>query len=364
MKKIIGTAFAALFAAANLFAYNPPAGGQNILRLTGPQLLTDAGSAAGGGIFGASPASIINNPALTAWEQRTTLDLAGTLFVNGNSDYDSKALGGATQLGILIPTRWCVPSFLFQGLWTEFFDMPVESNISFTAGASKDITDYVSIGLNTNFGLVYGNTTDSDWSLSASLGAFYNYGDLFFMKDLRFGVSLNNLGKMYTGDKTIGILAAKDIRDNKTPSDDVTLWPGLCTLRTGVAATFFRTDIMNLGLSLDLSYPSFQDLVLDTGVQIQFWDFLKVSSAWELDVQEVANGAVNVIPSLGVSYKFIFNAKKDSYLARQGWEQSEITTSAAWRNLYQNINAFSAGAVMNLGMQDAKAPEVILWDGE
>ena len=79
MKKLFAALFALSVLCANVFAYDPPAGGQNVLRLTSPELITSANSSAGGGIFGVTPDSIINNPALTAWEQRITLVL---LLVN------------------------------------------------------------------------------------------------------------------------------------------------------------------------------------------------------------------------------------------------------------------------------------------
>ncbi|MBQ8013196.1 MAG: hypothetical protein IJ257_02195 [Treponema sp.] len=368
MKKILGALFVLAFAGANLFAYNPPAGGQNVLQLTEPQLLTGAQSAAGGGIFGVTPASIVNNPALTAWEQRITLDVAGTLFVNSNTDYKNydNSLGGAFQGGFLVPSRWCVSTLLFQGVWTDFFDMPVGNSFNFTGGLAKDITDQVSVGMTVNFGLLYGDAVDSDWTLSAAFGAYYDYGDLFFMKNLRFGVSMNNIGKMYSGgEHTLGINSISAVKDGRY--EDVSngqSWPGIATIRTGIAASFVKTDVMDLGSSLDFSFPAFQNLVMDLGLQIQLWDFLKISSSWEFDVREFANDAKNVIPSVGVSFKFIFNSKEGSYLANKGWAQSDMTVSGAWKQLYKNVNAVSAGAIMNLGLTDTKAPEVIMWGEE
>ena len=217
MKKIMGAMFALALLSANLFAeYNPPAGGQNVLRLTSPQLITGANSAAGGGIFGITPSSIINNPALTAWEQRITLDLAGTLFINSNDDYKpgDHALGEAFHAGFLVPSRWCVSTLLLQGVWTEAFDMPIGDSINFTGGFSKDITDQVAVGMTLNFGLLYGDIVDSDWTASAAFGAHYNHGDLAFMKNVRFGVSMGNIGKMYSkSSDTLGIKTAKDYRD-------------------------------------------------------------------------------------------------------------------------------------------------------
>ena len=46
LKKIIASAV--LCAGAALYAYNPPAGGQNLLRISSPELLSEGASAAGG----------------------------------------------------------------------------------------------------------------------------------------------------------------------------------------------------------------------------------------------------------------------------------------------------------------------------
>ena len=45
LKKIIVSAV--LCAGAALYAYNPPAGGQNLLRISSPELLSEGSSAAG-----------------------------------------------------------------------------------------------------------------------------------------------------------------------------------------------------------------------------------------------------------------------------------------------------------------------------
>ena len=374
MKKILGAVFASVLFGANLFAYNPPAGGQNALRLTSPWLLSSS-SAAGGALFGITPGSIINNPALTAWEQRNTLELGATLFLNSNTDdpladdptlsnssHEGNKIGEGFQAGLLIPSRWMVSTFLFQGVWTKAFDMPIGDSINATAGLSKDITDQVSVGLSANFGYVYGDLVKNDWTASAALGAYYNHGELSFMKDVRFGASINNLGKMYSkNDESFGIKSSKAIKDkNYNGPENTTMWPGIATLRLGAAATMLKTDALDLGLSLDFSAPGFQDFVTDVGLQLSFWDFLKISSSWEFDVQEFANDAKNLIPSVGVSFKFLFE-KSGSYMEKHGWAQSDMTVGAAWKQMYENINAVSAGAILNLGMADTKAPEITLW---
>jgi hypothetical protein len=275
-------------------------------------------------------------------------------------------MGEGFQGALLIPSRWCVSTILFQGVWTQAFDMPIGDTVNFTGGFSKDITDQVSVGTNLNFGLLYGDKVNSDWTLSVAFGAYYNYGDLFFMKNLRFGVSMNNIGKMYSGgDKTLGIKSADAVKSgNYKDVDDSTSWPGIATIRTGIAATFLKNENLEFGSSMDFSFPAFQDFVMDLGVQLQVKDFLKIYSSWEFDAQEFANDAKNLIPSIGVSFKFLFNSKDGSYLAKKGWAQSDMTVSGAWKQLYKNVNAVSAGAVLNLGLEDTKAPEIIMWDGE
>lgn len=355
MKRKFWALLASIAGSALLSAYNPPAGGQNVLRLSEPQLLAGGNSAAGGGLFGTTPASIVINPALTAWEQRSTADLAGTVLYSSNSD-DDGSLGSSFQAGLLIPSRWFVSTFLFQGTWAEFLDMPVGDSINFMYGYAKDITETVSVGLSANFGYLFGDY-GNDWTAGLGIGAYYSYGDWKSLKNIRFGASLTNLGKMYSDSKTFGFSSDYE----KGEFDDVSSWPAFATLRTGAAATFIETDSMDLGLSLDFSYPSFQDFVIDAGLQMEFAKVVKVYSGWQFDVREFAEGSKNIIPSIGVSFKFQFNSQKDSFLGERGWEQSEMTVSAGWKQLYENINAFSAGAVMNLGLKDTAAPEIKLW---
>ena len=76
MKKVILAAFF-LAGMAELFAYNPPYGGEDLYRLAHPELMSGAASAAGGPNFTIVPASITYNPALTAGVQRADIDFSG-----------------------------------------------------------------------------------------------------------------------------------------------------------------------------------------------------------------------------------------------------------------------------------------------
>lgn len=361
MKRVLMTA-AALLLAGGLFAYNPPAGGQNLLRLSSPTLLTGASSAAGGALYDVLPDSMVNNPALPAFEQRIVLDLGVTALTDGN-DAD-KSLGSAFEAGLLIPSRRGVASFLVQGIFAPLIDMHLGDSINATMGVSKDITDAVSVGISATLGVFWGY--ESDWTGSVALGAYYNYGDIKFMKDVRFGVSLLNLGKMYNETEVRGIGDDADTYATRAVDwDYAENWPSLATLRTGVAATLLEKGKFVLGGSFDLAYPSFQNVVCDIGLQMQYSSFLKLSIAEELDVRELASGNKNVLPAVGLSFKFLFKSKADSTITKfAGGEESEMTVSSAWHKMYDDVNAFSAGAVLKLGLEDKDPPKISIWEDE
>lgn len=352
MKKLV-MIVSALCAAGSLFAYNPPAGGQNYQRLSSPTILTSANSVAGGAILDVIPSSVVNNPALPAFEQRITLDLGGTLLLD--SDDADGSVGSAFQLGASLPTRWAVPTFLVQGIFAPLIDMHLGNNVSFTATISKDINDKVSVGLSATGGAFW-NDDSSDWTIAANTGVYYNHGELFFLKDVRFGVTLMNLGKMYSDAEVLGIkgkLADK--------------WPGIATPRAGVAASLVNTGDFKLGISTDAAAPGFQDFVFDLGLGLEYsglqFATFKLASAWEFDLNEFKEDSKNLIPAIGLSVKFNFSAKNEA-MASRGWDESEITVSGAWHKMYENVNAISAGAVVKLGQQDTDPPVITLWEGE
>lgn len=337
-------------AAAVLFSYNPPAGGQNLFKISSPELLTGANSCAGGAFYSVSADSIVNNPALAAYEQRATLNAAGTMLFSGK-DPSEKTIGGAFETGLLLPSRWYVYSFLLQGTFVPFHDMHLGNSVTFTGSIAKDLSEKLAVGLSADIGVSFGN--DSDWLGAFNLGAFYNFGDFKFMRDIRFAAVLSNLGKPLKNTDLVGIDGSKAEK-----------WPGIATLTMGTAATLFDSKYFDIGASLDFAFPSFQNFVLDAGLQMMICDIVKISSAWELDVRELANGHKNLIPAVAVGCKFIFSSKEGSLLANKGWAQSEISISGAWRQLYKNINAASAGAKINLGLVDTQAPEIMLWGEE
>ena len=99
MKKIFAVVAAVAVSSASLFAYNPPFGGEELFRLTNPEMLSgSSSSAAGGPAFNVIPASITYNPALPAGSEILTFDVSGTLFANLDKEDGDKSAGGAFEI--------------------------------------------------------------------------------------------------------------------------------------------------------------------------------------------------------------------------------------------------------------------------
>ncbi len=353
MKKFFSAAVLLLLVVSAASAYNPPVYGDDIFELSSPRQLANSSSVVGGGLFWANPESILVNPALPAKEQRVDLNLAYTGLISSNKE-NSIRYGNAFQGGILIPTKRFVFSGYFNGTMVPFKEMYLGNSFDFKFGLAKEITDKLVIGTNLNSGIFWG--ADTDWALSANLGFVYTYGNLAFMKDFRYGVSILNLGKNFTKTTMVGIKGA----EKKGKALPATL-PMLGTIKAGTAATLVSNDIIKLGASFDLTLPAFMNVIADLGLQFSVKDMLFISVAEKINVAELANGVKNVLPSVGLTFRFTFDVKNNEYLQKNGWSQSEMSASVAWKQFNKTVNAFSAGVDVNLGLKDETPPVIQLW---
>ena len=65
---------------------------------------------------------------------------------------------------------------------------------------------------------------------------------------------------------------------------------------------------------------------------------------------------------IGISYKFRFNVNNVAYLDRNDWNESEMRLSAAYKNVYETVNAISADVDITLGLKDETPPVIQLWE--
>lgn len=320
------------------FSIDLPVGGDYIFRLSNPEVLAGAASSAGGGFYTTGPSAIINNPALTANDQRIMLNLGYTALF---SSKENAGFGSGMQVALLIPTHRGVFTGIIDGLFCDVGKLEYGNIVTVKGGFSKDITDRLYAGVALSAGSRWAHGTD--WHLALDMGFVYHWGKLGFLKDTRIAGTLMNLGKPYE----LGM-------------------PSLATPKVGIAGTLFSlsNDNVTAGFSADLSFPMFMNMVFDAGLQFRIAKIITVKSGWQFDVRDTANKDYNLLPSLGVTVRFGINTKKNQFMIDNGWQQSEITTSGAWQNLYQGVQAISAGAAINLGLRDTEAPKINLWDEE
>ena len=357
MKKILLLAETALLA-STLFAYNPPFGGEEMFRLTNPELMSGAASATGGANFTVLPSSIVYNPALPAWEQRVEVDASGTILFNSNKisilgeDSDSSAGFGA-ELGLMVPTKWFVFTGTTSFLASDFYGMNLRKSIVAHGGASKEISRNLAVGANAYFGYYMGS--GADFTVGADVGVLYKGDDFACFKNPRYGFALLNLGKPLSGYETLGI----------DGSFDDASYPGFLTPRASFAATVFDVSKVKGGFSCDVAVPSFQNFIADFSFGVVIDKLINVSLSWQGNARELAEGGSDGlnVPALGVSMKFLFNSAKIKE-KNSDWEQSEIIPSVAYQNLYSGIHAASFGARVNLGLKDTTPPEIIIWNEE
>ena len=350
MKKFFSAAVLFTLVVAAASAYNPPVYGDSFFELSSPRQLTNGSSVVGGGLFYASPESLVANPALTAKEQRIDLNLAYTGLVSSDKE-NSNRYGNAFQGGILIPFKRFVFSGYVNGTMIPFREMYLKDSLNFKVGLAKEITDKLTVGTNLNTGIFWGAGTD--WDLSVNLGFVYTYGTLGFVQDFRYGASILNLGKNFGETNLAGIKggAASSL-------------PTIFTIKAGAAGTLVQNDVIKLGASVDVTVPFFQNLIADLGLQFSVKDMLFISVSEKLNILELANDVKNIMPSVGLSFRFTFDVKNNDYLNKNGWSQSEMSASVAWKQFNETVNAVSAGVDVNLGLKDETPPVIQLWLGD
>ena len=349
MKKILLTLIAAGLCLSAAYSYNPPAGGEDLLLIASPSNLAGNNSVSGGALFDAGSTSIIVNPSLTADEQRVNLN-AGYTFLYSSETTNERQLGTSFQAGILIPFKLYVFSGIINATFAPYQEMHLGDSFNFKTGLSKEITEklYVGLGLGGGFAWSWGH----DWSLYADVGGLYKWGNLGPFTDFRIGASLLDLGKMYSNVKRVGI-------DSEA---EITPFPTVATFKAGAAGTLLNTDIVKIGVGLDLTIPCFQNLIADLNTQVVFKDAFIISFGEKFNVVETINKKYSFIPSVAFLFKFSFDVKNNEYLESHSWSQSEMTVAAGYKTLYKSVHAVSAGVDIDLGMADTEAPKIVIWD--
>jgi hypothetical protein len=210
-----------------------------------------------------SPAATLLNPAVAGGKQRLTLDLSYIGLMDFAPLFDWG--GHVVNLGITIPTRVGVFSTVGRFATAGFTSLDWGTLGGLNLSFAKDLFEnfYIGIGLGFEFG--------SDWGLWGDLGFLNLPGDLGFMKDFRWGVALRGLGRGYHPASSTADLA----------------WPPTFTPAIAASFSLIDKDPFLLTVSGDLSFPTFQDVRFQLGMEFAAADVVFLDVYGNLDLRQL-----------------------------------------------------------------------------
>lgn len=352
MKKSIIAFILSFFVLSSICAYNPPVNGEFFTELSSPRLLGNSSSSCGGPVFYCSPDSISVNPALPTSEQLVKINLAYTALASFSSS-ESHHFGSAMQTGVIVPTKYFVFTGYLNGVLSPFDAMNLGNSMNLKLGLAKEITNNINFGIGLNSGVLWAENVD--WNLSANLGILCHFDKLGFIKDFRYGLAINNLGKNFTNS---GLLHPID------SINPVSMFPTICTVKTGVAGLLLSNDAVKLGFSFDVSTPLIQNFVFDGGLELGIKDTIFVTISDRFNLAEYTNNHIDIIPSIGINFKFSFRLDNNQLLKDKGWEDILADGSVTYKQLYKDVNALSMGVDLSLGKKDVTPPVIQIFIDE
>ena len=341
--------------------YEPPIGGETLLLLGHPSLTAGAVSTAGNllwqpfkrGGSSAGPAAITVNPALTANNQRFTLDAGYTGLFQAKGDF---AAAHYIHIGSLFPTRYGAFSAALRFNAGSLPAIDLGQVVLANAGFGRDITQNLFVGAALTGGYNFNETGEAanepakrpfnDWALFAKIGFVYRLGDLGPLLESAVAATVSQLGKPFTN----GVSGTG-------------FYPSLATPQVGYSAIVLDETHVRTGFSVDLSFPIFQNLVLDAALQIEIARVILISAGYKINIRETLRTDTMNLPFVSLSYNFTAGMGKSGALIERGWERSDIGISGVWESMYGGAaHLISAGALINMGSPSTDPPQILIED--
>ncbi|MBU0956043.1 MAG: gliding motility-associated C-terminal domain-containing protein [Spirochaetes bacterium] len=328
-------------------AYDPPAGADGIPFLVSPGI--SGGSMSVASTQGASSDAL--NPASSAGLQRVTLDAGYAALVGLGAE---SGWGSLINLGLAIPQPYGVWSvgMNFTHVPATLSSMPLGTLFTLRGGISKDL--YPDLYVGTGLDVTLGSNGGTDWGLGLDLGFVHFLGRFSFLQNVRWGGALRNLGKSFQPPAGVNGFAGTTASSYDSPF----------TPAFGIAADLLnhQTSGIRIGSSMDLYFPSFQNVVFNVGLEFAFREMIFVRSSWDINLREsMAQTGRSLLPSFGIAATIpITRTSDDSFISQRGWDRSDIQPQLSARPLYNDVWAFGLGASLPLGVVDKNAPEISL----
>lgn len=283
-----------------------------------------------------SPQADAVNPAASALTQRVTLDLS-YFAIAGSDDGVSGLQGNAVNLGATLPTKLGVFSFSSHFLDSDFPGYSADTDLTLKGSFAKELYP----GISTGIGLGFGLSGSGGFSTVMDLGLIQELGSRGFIKDLRWGGALKNIG--YT-------------------SIDDDSYPDPFTPLVGARALLYQGDSFGFALNTELGFPGFSNTRLALGGEFNIGQVLTIHAGTRMDFNQLDDGdTAQMIPSVGIVFNFTtdFSDKNDFLgLSERGWDQSEVRPSFTVAPVIEDVWAIGGGVNIPLGVIDKKPPEI------
>jgi flagellar hook assembly protein FlgD/flagellar motor protein MotB len=322
------------------FAYDPPKGAFFLRSIYSPWGLDHTPTVTGP----SAPWAALLNPSVNAAEQMVEIEGAYT----GITDFGAAAQGwgSAISLAFSLPAPYGVwgGAATFLHAPGTMSSMPLGTFGSVRVSFAKDVFPDLYVG--SAMDITLGGNGSFGWGIGLDLGATYLAGDLGFLKDTRFGISLLDIGKGYATSPLTGMFGSA-----------ASSYPSAFTLGMGMRGYLVRSFNWNLDLGLDLWSPSFQDLDADISIGLGFRDFATLRLGWSIGLRDVIQGTGrSYLPSLGLSG--VIPLGKGLSLGRVSHKDASLGIGTAAAPLYDSLYAIGAGFNVSFGLEDKTPPEI------
>ncbi len=339
MKRTIITAILSISALSGAFAqYNPPAGGEEIPRFYSPLFLATGTSVTSS----ETPEADAVNPAISGANQRPVIDLSYIGLTGFDAAGGNGWLGHAANIGLSFPTRAGVITGSAHFLSSFLPEMTLGNNVGLRFSFAKDLYPDLLVGIGLNLDAGGYNTTD--FGASVDLGALVLPGSVGPLRNFRWGVVLQNLGKWYT------------------PVPGRSPVPAPFTPAFGVGFDLIDNPVIRVGLTGDLSFPTFQDVRFNVGGSISLWNTVSLNAGWRTSLRSLLDSSLpqeSMLPSFGISVDLKTNLKgKSGFIAENGWNQSDVRTHMSAAPLYGKVWGIGGGINAALGIVDRTPPDI------
>ncbi len=206
----------------------------------------------------------------------------GLLGTGGNS-----GMGSVFKAGGILPTPYSVFGFSLD-LSVLPDTLPFEDagwmsrvKLSF----SKALYPNLFIGAAGN--IEFGGSIAPDWGLNLDLGIAHRLGDLGFLRGTWWGVSVRGLGKGFRWPRAVSHL------------------PETFTPTVSIGTRFIETEAMTLDFSTDLSFPRFQNVRVNAGLETVIGPGVTVGVGYSYDMDRALSGSGSGFPlSFSAGYRF------------------------------------------------------------